>query len=68
MLDPEKIFLHGPLTSLGQRFCDDVTASADTLRPELPDMKVQLVPSVLNDDAGALGAAGLAMEAWEPDV
>lgn len=68
MLDPEKIFLHGPLTSLGQRFCDDVTASADTLRPELPDMKVQLVPSVLHDDAGALGAASLAMEAWEPDV
>lgn len=66
MLDPEKIFLHGPLTSLGQRFCDDIMACSSSLRPELPNMKVQLVPSTLGDEAGALGAASLAMEAWEP--
>jgi hypothetical protein len=31
-------------------------------------MKIQLGPSTLGDDAGALGAASLAMEEWVPPV
>lgn len=68
LVDPEKIFLHGPLTSLGEKFCQEISALVTTLPPQLPDMKIQLVPSTLGDDAGALGAASLAMEAWEPPV
>lgn len=68
LVDPEKIFLHGPLTSLGPRFCEEISALVSTLPPQLPDMKIQLVPSSLGDDAGALGAVSLAMEEWEPQV
>jgi len=66
LVDPEKIFLHGPLTSLGDRFCQEISDHVTTLPPQLPDMKIQLVPSKLGDDAGALGAASLAMEEWDP--
>ena len=66
LLDPQVFFLHGPLTSLGQRFCDDIMASASGLMPALTGSTTQLVPSTLGDDAGALGAASLAMEAWAP--
>lgn len=68
LVDPEKIFLHGPLTSLGENFCQEISALVTTLPPQLPDMKIQLVPSTLGDDAGALGAASLAMEEWVPPV
>ena len=68
LVDPEKIFLHGPLTSLGEDFCQEISDLVTTLPPQLPDMKIQLEPSTLGDDAGALGAASLAMEAWEPPV
>ncbi len=68
LVDPEKIFLHGPLTSLGEKFCMEISTLVSTLPPQLPDMKIQLVPSTLGDDAGALGAASLAMEEWSPPV
>ena len=68
LVDPEKIFLHGPLTSLGEQFCQEISDLVTSLPPQLPGMKIQLVPSTLGDDAGALGAASLAMEAWEPPV
>ena len=68
LVDPEKLFLHGPLTSLGEAFCQEISAMVTTLPPQLPDMKIQLVSSRLGDDAGALGAACLAMEAWSPPV
>jgi predicted NBD/HSP70 family sugar kinase len=68
LVDPEKIFLHGPLTSLGMPFCDEISHLVTTLPPQLPDMKIKLEPSKLGDDAGALGAASLAMEEWEPQV
>jgi hypothetical protein len=29
-------------------------------------MQIKIVPSTLGDDAGALGAASLAMETWNP--
>jgi predicted NBD/HSP70 family sugar kinase len=68
LVDPEKIFLHGPLTSLGEKFCREISSLVSALPPQLPDMKIQLVPSTLGDDAGALGAASLAMEEWVPPV
>lgn len=68
LVDPKKIFLHGPLTSLGPRFCEEISALVTTLPPVLPNMDIQLVPSALGDDAGALGAVSLAMEEWEPQA
>jgi predicted NBD/HSP70 family sugar kinase len=58
--------LHGPLTMLGERFCHSITESAFTQMPVLRTTGLKIVPSTLGDNAGALGAASLAMEAWLP--
>ena len=58
--------LHGPLTMLGERFCHAITESALTQMPSLCSTGLKVVPSTLGDNAGALGAASLAMEAWLP--
>jgi predicted NBD/HSP70 family sugar kinase len=67
LLDAEVYFLHGPLTALGARFCESIAASASHLIPALAASPLKIVPSTLNDEAGALGAASMAMEAWMPD-
>jgi predicted NBD/HSP70 family sugar kinase len=66
LVDPEVFFLHGPLTVLGTDFCGAIESAVAGLLPQLPDFQVRIVPSSLGDDAGALGAASLAMEAWNP--
>ncbi len=66
LLDSPAYFLHGPLTALGTRFCLDIAGKAGQLMPALRDMAPNVVPSLLGDDAGALGAASHAMEAWQP--
>jgi predicted NBD/HSP70 family sugar kinase len=66
LFDPQCFFLHGPLTSLGQRFCTDLMTNVRATTPALAEAPLQIVPSTLGDDAGALGAASLAMEAWAP--
>jgi predicted NBD/HSP70 family sugar kinase len=68
IVDPEVFFLHGPLTALGQDFCSDIEAAVAASQPSLPDLKVSIRPSTLGDDAGALGAASLAMEVWDPTL
>lgn len=64
--DTGVFILHGPLTALGKRFCDDIVAAAYEMMPALSTVPLKVVPSSLGDDAGALGAASLAMEAWSP--
>lgn len=66
LFDPECFFLHGPLTSLGRRFCAQVETRTRAITPALLESPLQIVPSTLGDDAGALGAASLAMESWAP--
>ena len=66
LFDTECFFLHGPLTSLGSRFCNDVITKTRSTIPALAETSVRIVPSVMEDDAGALGAASLAMESWAP--
>jgi hypothetical protein len=68
LLDAEAYFLHGPLTGLGNRFCTDVAARAIQICPALAGSPLNLVASALGDDAGALGAASQAMEAWQPPL
>jgi predicted NBD/HSP70 family sugar kinase len=64
--DTEVFILHGPLTALGKRFCEAIIASARKIMPALATVPFKVTPSTLGDDAGALGAASLAMEAWTP--
>lgn len=64
--DTGVFILHGPLTALGARFSDDIVRAAQQLMPALSEVPFKIVPSSLGDDAGALGAASLAMEAWVP--
>ncbi|MES2696627.1 MAG: ROK family protein [Verrucomicrobiota bacterium] len=66
MVDPEAFFLHGPLTALGPRFCTAVEQAVRAAAPVLAARPFRVLPSTLGDDAGALGAASLAMEAWTP--
>ncbi|MFC5455542.1 ROK family protein [Prosthecobacter fluviatilis] len=66
VVDTGVFILHGPLTVLGERFCNAITHSAYALMPVLRDSGLKVVPSALGDNAGALGAASLAMEAWAP--
>ena len=68
LLDSGAYLLHGPLTALGAKFCDDIVARIGTLIPMLQGRLPKFLPSRLGDDAGALGAASLAMERWEPKM
>ncbi len=67
LLDSHTYFLHGPQTALGERFCQAIMGNLKNRVPAFRDSMLQLVPSILGDDAGALGAASLAMEAWAPE-
>ncbi len=66
LTDTEVFILHGPLTALGERFCESIIQAARGLAPALATAPLRVVSSALGDDAGALGAASLAMEAWSP--
>lgn len=65
--DTEVFLLHGPLTALGERFCEGIISAVRRLCPALADFPLKLMPSQLGDDAGALGAACLVMESWSPE-
>lgn len=66
LTDTEVFILHGPLTVLGESFCESITQAVHSLSPALAQSSTRIVSSTLGDDAGALGAASLAMEAWSP--
>lgn len=66
LLDPKICLLHGPLTALGASFCHAINEAATHIAPALKELPLQLVCTQLGDDAGALGAASLAMESWMP--
>lgn len=66
LLDTHSYFLHGPLTALGDAFCADIVTTIQTIAPSLRNKPPRLLRSQLGDDAGALGAASLAMEKWAP--
>jgi predicted NBD/HSP70 family sugar kinase len=68
LLDSKMYFLHGPLTALGDVFCKAVSDRALEWMPGLATKRPNVVPSSMGDDAGALGAASLAMESWTPSL
>jgi predicted NBD/HSP70 family sugar kinase len=66
LLDSSAYLLHGPLTALGAKFCNEIVDRIATVIPMLDKRLPKLLPSLLGDDAGAVGAACLVMELWEP--
>lgn len=68
LLDPNAFFLHGPLTVLGVEFCEAVARAARDLGGGTATAPLVLQPSTLGAEAGALGAASLAMESWTPPL
>jgi len=68
LLDPDAFFLHGPLTVLGADLCDAVANAALAMQTGAVTEPMRLTPSTLGAEAGALGAASLAMERWVPSV
>jgi predicted NBD/HSP70 family sugar kinase len=66
LVDSSAYLLHGPLTALGAKFCDEIVDRIATIIPRLESRLPKLMPSLLGDDAGAIGAACLAMERWVP--
>ncbi|MEN3943592.1 ROK family protein [Prosthecobacter sp. SYSU 5D2] len=67
LLDPRLCLLHGPLTALGEPFCRAIMKAALRIAPALNDIPLILNCTQLGDEAGALGAASLAMEDWSPN-
>lgn len=68
LLDPEAFFLHGPLTALGGEFCETVAGAVHEISTGTATAPMRLTPSTLGAEAGALGAASLAMEGWVPSI
>lgn len=66
LLDTEAFFVHGPLTALGEAFWQEVGQQTVRLMPRLTERPPKIFCTSLEDNAGALGAASLAMEAWLP--
>jgi predicted NBD/HSP70 family sugar kinase len=67
MIDARVFFLHGPLTALGERFCVAVMERSAECIPALKHSPLLLRLTKLGREAGALGAASLAMESWNPE-
>ncbi|TLD69205.1 ROK family protein [Phragmitibacter flavus] len=64
--DPEMVVLSGPLTKMGDVYLDVVKEmSALFASNYYPQVPIHL--SELGEFAGAVGAAGLALERWRPD-
>jgi predicted NBD/HSP70 family sugar kinase len=68
LLDSGTYFVHGPLCGLGKAFWDQVMAHCEGLMPRLATRLPKVQCTTLMDDAGALGAASLAMESWLPTL
>lgn len=68
MFDPQKVIIAGPITKTGDAF---LTPLRDRLRELLPAMHTkepEVIYSKLGDLVGALGAAALAVNSWQPQA
>ena len=65
IIDTGEFILHGPLNSLGQRFCEDIEKRALEMMPLLANTPLKVRHTTLASDAGSQGAAMLAMDAWD---
>jgi predicted NBD/HSP70 family sugar kinase len=68
LLDSEAFFIHGPISDLGAGFWQRVVARAIQRMPRLAARPPKVICTRLGPQAGALGAACVAMESWVPDL
>jgi predicted NBD/HSP70 family sugar kinase len=66
LLDPEVFVLHGPICQLGEEFAQEILRQVDRQVPALLGMPPRVELTMLGEEAGALGAACLAIENWQP--
>jgi len=66
LLNPEAVFLQSPLTGLGERFRKRLRAEMERVSGLPAEYAPRLEFSGLGHYAGAMGAAALAVESWEP--
>lgn len=66
LLDPEVFVLHGPICQLGEEFSQEILRQVDRQVPALQGMPPRVELTMLGEEAGALGAACLAVENWQP--
>jgi glucokinase len=65
-VDPVKIVLAGPLTTLGDQLLQPLRAVIESLTPAETRHTAQIVNSTMGEFIGALGAAALAVHEWKP--
>jgi len=66
LLDPEVFVLHGPVCQLGKKFCEAMVRQVELTVPALAGRPPRVELTMLGEEAGALGAACLAVEHWQP--
>ena len=66
LLDPEVFVLHGPICQLGDEFGQEILRQVEKCVPALQGMPPRVELTMLGEEAGALGAACLAVENWLP--
>lgn len=66
LLNPEALFLQSPMTGLGDRFRERLRAEMERVSGLPAGYAPRLEFSELGHYAGAMGAAALAVESWEP--
>ncbi len=66
MLDPQKIIIAGPIAKTGDAFLLPLCSSLKHLLPAMHSKVPEVTYSQLGELVGALGAAAIAVHAWEP--
>ncbi len=66
MLDPQKIIIAGPITKAGNAFLSPLRQSLNNFLPAMHAKEPEISYSELGELVGALGAAALAVHAWQP--
>ncbi|MBL4886146.1 MAG: ROK family protein [Planctomycetaceae bacterium] len=66
LLDLQKVIIAGPITRLGDVFLLPIRERLKELLPVLHSKEPEVIYSELGDLVGALGAAALAVNVWQP--
>jgi glucokinase len=67
VVDPQKIILTGPLTTLGDGLLAPMKAHIKAILDLTESRMPEIVGSQMGEFSGALGAAALALHEWKPD-
>ncbi len=68
LLRPKRVIVAGPLATLETQFLEPLRSTFQSLSPEHLGQPAEVVASTLQEDVGALGAAGGAVQSWQPET